>query len=358
MPLVSSSSNIPIWVISTNSRTRMNKFNRCKSLETLSKRLSVIESRPSDRIDNKGKLQYLKQSHKRHKIARNQQKRAEYNKIQRENLLMFIRLEYARYGPDKYYAPGKLDQRIKDLYKFKERIRKTEKQQFQQKCARENKELYERINSLEPSYYLDRRHLSQSFQSNKKVKKVMVSAKARLRVDSFQIKKQMDREQHKMSLKYKDMAKQMELHRLKNNTVRRIIKPKLQTDNRSHKKRRYSPRAGSKSKSRVPPRPQSAKVGVTRNNVLIPKMALKKNLQQRPKTAVPHTAKKAVYVDQSNMNNDSHNYLYTNRSRYSMPSMVSIISAPQSTVRKHVNQLSITHTQEHHDENSLSYYLN
>ena len=171
MPLVSSSSNIPIWVVSTNSRTRMNKFNRCKLLETLSRRLNMIERNPSDRIDNNGQLEDLKQSHKRHKIARKQQKKAEYNKIQRENLVMFIRLEHARYGSDRHYPAAKLDQRRKDLYKFKERIRKTKNKHFLQKCASENKELYERINSLQPSYYLDRRHLSQSFKSNNKVKK-------------------------------------------------------------------------------------------------------------------------------------------------------------------------------------------
>lgn len=332
MPLVSSSSSIPIWILSTNNRTRLNKFNRCKSLQTLSTRLNKIQSTASDRIDNKDKIADLQQSHKQHEISRNRTKRMDSNKIQRENLLMFLRLEHARFGPEKNYPV--VDPRVQDLYKFKDHIRKHKKKQFQQKCKKENKQLYQRINSLEPSRYLDRQRLSRSFKSNNKVKKVMVDAKSRLRIDSFQIKAKMDREHQKMSLKYKDMAKQMEMRRAQSNTTRRTRKPKLPTKElRRNKKHLGRSKVG---RSKLGARPQSARVGVTRNNVLIPKVALQKKMQVRPKSAIPN-------LDDS---------IKENR-----PSMVSIISAPQSTIRKHVNQLSMSYSYQH-DDTSLSYYLN
>ena len=331
MPLVASSSNIPLWIVSQNNRTRMNKFNRCKSLETLHKRINKIQNEPGDRIDNKGQMQRLKISRQRHNHARNQQIKIDHRKIQRENLLMFLRLNDARYGPEKYYQNGEMDPRTKELYRFKHKIRKIQKRNFRHKCKVEDNILLDRINTMQPSYYLNRKYLSKSFHHQQEMRNVLMTAKSRLRIDSFKVKKQMDKEHEKMKLLYKDMAQQMKWQRIQNNTRRIKNKSKLphSTTIIGHKKR-----------SRV--RPQSATVGMNANNILIPN---NKSLQQRlmrPSSATPLTR------ENSNKNNYDNNK--------AIPSTVQILSATQSEIRSHVSNLLSSHI-EQHDDTTLTHYL-
>lgn len=370
MPLVSSPRPVPLWISSTNSRTRMNKFRRCRDLDRHTHRLKKIEGTPTDRIDNKDQIKIMNFSRKCHKSARDASQRYRAQMTQRSNLIVFLNIQDARYGKEEHMKGiAEREKMLIQVNKFKQLRRKRDVANQKRRIRNEKKVLQKRIRSIKPSPYLDRKKLAAAFRDSKTVKRGLIKGKARLRVDSFQIMEQMVKKEKKQMKLYHEMAEQRKTARKKRRSKsRRQYKPELPFKRKKKKKK--------------PPRPKSAKVGLNQSNreaVASMTMAAKlqlENLGSSARLSSPLTARElrashsskstaksfrpsrvqtaSQYIDYAETVDAHEDIPKSNVPRRARrTSQASCHSSPHFAIETKINRLLFTHIMEH-DEDETS----
>ena len=349
MPQVQSPRPVPIWVVGVNHRTMMNKFRRCKALAVHKKSVKNIEMTRTDRVDNHDQIKDLKFSRKCHSQARNCAVKWKAEMNQRNNLIMFLNLKDARYGNDDNILANQERQRmLEQVNNFKRMQSARELVTKKRKIRSERRAQKKRIQAMKPSPYLDRKLLAKSFRRTKGAKTTLVTGKARLRADSFQIMEKLEKDKKKRMKKYHDMALTRKTARKKRNSKsRKVVKPELPFwKMRAKRKKRRE-------------RPKSAKVGLNQfnqNALQSRATTMSEAMALRPTFRPSRIQTGSQYIDYAETI-DAHDDIKRCAPRVSMrvkrmrrPSQASLRSSPHFAIETTINRLLFTHIMEHDEE--------